>query len=138
MQSTIGIAKARERFSELVNRAAFGGEHFVVERRGTRLAALMGAAEYEQLMALLAEEGINDHVHGIPVRVRYDGQRYFISDDIIDLYGAGATLDDARQDYWLAARAAYDDLAANAGRLAPYLQEHLVYLQQVMAAEATP
>jgi prevent-host-death family protein len=46
MEKTIGIAKARDGFSELVNRVAFGGERYVVEHRGKPLAALISANEY--------------------------------------------------------------------------------------------
>jgi len=135
MEKTIGIAKARESFSELVNRVAFGGERYMVERRGKPLAALINVTEYHQLMTLLAEAGLNDEVHGIPVRVRFDGERYFISDDILDLYGAGRTLDEARKDYWLAVQDYYDDLSANADKLASHLQDHLAFLRKVFAGD---
>jgi len=131
MEKTIGIAKARENFSELVNRVAFGGERYMVQRRGKSLAALISATEYHQLMELLGEGGVNDDVHGLPVRVRFDGERYFVSDDILDLYGVGKTLDEARQDYSLAVRDYYDDLWANADSLAGHLQEHLDFLRQL-------
>jgi len=131
MEKTIGITKARESFSELVNRVAFGGERYMVERRGKPLAAVISVREYQQLMELLAEAGVNDEVHGIPVRVRFDGQQYFINDDVIDLYGVGDTPDEARQDYWLAVQDYYDDLTTNAGRLAGHLQEHLAFLRQI-------
>jgi len=52
----------------------------------------MKAFEYQEIMELLAEGGINDQIHGIPVRVRFDGERYFISDDVVDLYGVGNTM----------------------------------------------
>jgi prevent-host-death family protein len=133
MEKAIGIAKARESFSELVNRVAFGGERYVVERRGKPLAVLVSATEYQQLMDLLAEAGINDEVHGIPVLVRFDGERYFISDDVLDLYGVGRTLDEAREDYWLAVQDYYEDLSANADRLAGHLQEHLAFLRRIFA-----
>lgn len=135
MEKAIGIAKAREGFSELVNRVAFGGERYMVERRGKPLAALISATEYHQLMELLEEVGINDEVHGIPVRVRFDGERYFVSDDVLDLYGVGKTPDEGRQDYWLAVQDYYDDLSANADCLAGHLQEHLAFLRQVLAKD---
>ena len=72
-------------------------------------------------MELLGEAGVNDNVHGIPVRVRFDGERYFVSDDIMDLYGVGKTFDQARQDYRLAVQDHYADLLANADRLAGHL-----------------
>jgi prevent-host-death family protein len=133
VDKTIGIAKARESFSELINRVAFGGERYMVERRGKPLAALISAKEYQQLIELLGEVGVNDEVHGIPVLVRFDGEHYFVSDDILDLYGVGQTLDDAREDYWLAVQDYYADLSANADHLAGHLQGHLAYLRQILA-----
>jgi prevent-host-death family protein len=135
MEKAIGIAKARESFSELVNRVAFGGERYMVERRGKPLAALISATEYQQLMELLEEAGINDEVHGIPVCVRFDRERYFVSDEVLDLYGVGKTLDEARQDYWLAVQDYYDDLSANADRLAGHFQEHLAFLHRIFAED---
>lgn len=134
MQNIISIAKARETFSDLVNRAAFGGERFVIERRGKPMAAVMSAVEYQQVMALLADVGLRSMIHGIPVRIRYDGERYFVDDEIVDLYGVGATLAEARDDYWLAVQDAYADLSAQADHLAPILQKQLSYLQQVFAS----
>lgn len=135
MEKTIGIAKAREGFSELINRVAFGGERYMVERRGKPLAALISATEYQQLVKLLAEAGVNDEVHGIPVRIRFDGEQYFVSDEVLDLYGVGRTLDEAREDYWLAVQDYYEDLLANADRLASHLQKHLDFLRKIFAED---
>lgn len=136
MQSSIiSIGKAREGFSDLVNRAAFGGERFVVERRGKPLAALVSADEYQQIMRLLSEEGVRTTLHGILVRIRFDGNRYFVDDAIVDLYGSGATLVEAQEDYWLAVQEAHSDLSANQDRLAPYLQDQLDFLSNIMATE---
>ncbi len=133
MQKTIGIAKARESFSELVNRVAFGEDRYMVERRGKPLVALISVTEYHQLLALLAEAGVNDEVRGIPVHVRFDGARYFVSNDVLDLYGVGKTLEEARGDYWLAVQDYYDDLLANADKLAGHLPKHLAFLREVFA-----
>ena len=132
MAKTIGIAKAREELAELVNQVAFGGERYVVERRGKPLAALIGADEYRQLTELLAEVGVNGQVRGIPVRIRFDGAQYFVSDERLDLYGVGASIDEAREDYALAANDYYADLLQNADRLAQPLREHLAYLRQML------
>jgi hypothetical protein len=75
-----------------------------------------------------------DEIHGIPVRIRYDGDRYFVSDDIVDLYGVGTTLEEARQDYWTAVQDCYADLSANADKLADPLKAHLAYLQGIFVA----
>ena len=135
MPKTIGIAKAREGLSDLINEVAYGGERYVVERRGKPLAALIGADEYQQLPDLLAEGGVNDEVCGIPVRIRFDGEQYFVNDDRLDLYGVGATIEEAREDYTLAARQYYADLLAHADRLARPLQEHLATLRQALGQE---
>jgi prevent-host-death family protein len=132
MAKTIGIAKAREELAELVNQVAFGGERYVVERRGKPLAALIGADEYRQLTELLAGGGVNDQVCGIPVRIRFDGAQYFVSDERLDLYGVGASIDEAREDYEVAANEYYADLLQNADCLAQPLREHLAYLRQVL------
>jgi len=134
METSIGIAEARESFSEIVNRAVYRGERFLVERRGKPLAAVISAAEYREIVRLLSESGVSHDIHGIPVRIRYDGDRYFISDDVVDLYGVGATLEEARQDYWTAVQDYYADLSANADKLADSLKVHLAYLQGVFAA----
>ena len=135
MGKTIGMAKARENFAELVNQVAFGGQRYVVERRGKPLVALIGSDEYHELIRLLEETGVSDQVRGIPVRVRFDGERYFIADDRFDLYGVGRTLDEAREDYWLAVQDYYDDLSANADSLARYMQEHLVLLRHILSED---
>jgi prevent-host-death family protein len=44
--------KARDALADLVNRAAFGGERFVLTRRGKRLAAVISAEDLELLEEL--------------------------------------------------------------------------------------
>lgn len=41
---TVPIMEARVRLSELVNRAAFGGERIVITRNGKPVAVISGAA----------------------------------------------------------------------------------------------
>jgi prevent-host-death family protein len=135
MVKTIGIAKAREGLSDLINEVAFAGERYVVERRGKPLAALIGADEYQQLTELLSEAGVNAQVCGIPVRIRFDGEQYFITDERLDLYGAGASLNEAREDYALAVQEYYADLQANKDHLARPLREHLAYLRQLLGGD---
>ena len=131
METTIGVAEARQGFSELVNQVAYAKKRYLVERRGKPLAALISADEYHQLLDLLGEAGASSEIHGMPVRVRFDGERYCVSDEAIDLYGIGDTLAEARQDYWLAAQDYYADLSANADRLAGHMKEHLAVLREV-------
>ena len=83
---------------------------------------------------------MNGVVCGIPVRIRFDGTQYFCSDDRLDLYGAGSSSDEAREDYRLAIQDYYADLLASAkggsDRLAKPLREHLAFLRQVLGEEA--
>jgi prevent-host-death family protein len=131
MAKTIGVAEARDTLSEMVNRAAFSGERYVVERRGKPLAALISSEEYRQLVDLLTEKGVRDEVHGMPVQLHLEGDHYVVSSDELDLYGVGHTPQEAREDYLIAARESYADLAAHADRLSRHLEAHLARLRQV-------
>lgn len=42
MAKEIGVAEAKRKFSELLARAAYGGERFIIQRRGKPIAALIG------------------------------------------------------------------------------------------------
>ena len=50
----IGIAQAKARLSELVNRVAFGGEFIVLESRGKPKAALVSLEALTQVQAALS------------------------------------------------------------------------------------
>jgi prevent-host-death family protein len=127
---TLGAAEARDRLAHILNDVAYGGRRYIVERRGQPLAAILPADEYTALVQLLAEGGVAGEVHGIPVRVRFDGSRCFVSDDVFDLYGEGAALDAAREDYRLAVQDLRADLEADADRVAPYLADRLERLRR--------
>ena len=47
----IGVAKAKSSFSEIMGRAAYGGQQFIIQRRGKPLAVIIGMAEYEEFLA---------------------------------------------------------------------------------------
>jgi prevent-host-death family protein len=49
-------SKARESFSDTVNRVAYRGERIVLQRRGKAIAALVPVADFERLELLSAEE----------------------------------------------------------------------------------
>ena len=51
MAKSFSIAEAKSRFSELVNRAAYGQERFLVERRGKPVGAIVSAADLDRLEA---------------------------------------------------------------------------------------
>lgn len=133
MLRTIGTADARDRLAEVINQVAYGGRRYMLQRRGQPLATLISAAEFQALVALLSAHGALDVVHDIPVRVRFDGELYFVSDDEFDLYGDGISLDAAKADYWLAVQDYVDDLEADTERLAPYLAARLTRLRRLLS-----
>jgi prevent-host-death family protein len=51
-EETMTTVAARERLSEVLNRAAFGKERVVLTRRGKRLAAVVPMEDIERLEAL--------------------------------------------------------------------------------------
>lgn len=51
MVERIGASEAKAHFSELLARAGFSGERFLVERRGKPLAALVGVEDLKRLEA---------------------------------------------------------------------------------------
>jgi len=134
---TIGTTEARDRLAHVLNEVAYGGRRYIVERRGRPLAAIIPAAEYDSLLELLADAGVAGEIRGIPVQIRFDGDRYFICDDQFDLYGEGPTLEAARQDYWLAVQDYLADLKSDANRLAPYLADRLARLCALLTSEVT-
>jgi prevent-host-death family protein len=48
----ISAAQAKAHFAALVARVAYGGEHFVIERRGKPIAALVSVDDLERLEQL--------------------------------------------------------------------------------------
>ena len=54
MATTVGVKEAQQRLARLV-RAAEGGQQVVITRDGTPAAVLLGAREYNSLMATLEE-----------------------------------------------------------------------------------
>jgi prevent-host-death family protein len=55
---TLTTGEARERFAELVNRAAFGKERILLTRRGKPLAVVVPVADLEHLEALEEAEDV--------------------------------------------------------------------------------
>lgn len=49
MAKKIKVTEAKASLSELMARAGYGGERFLIERRGRPLAALVGAGDLERL-----------------------------------------------------------------------------------------
>jgi prevent-host-death family protein len=54
VEQAIGMAEAKSKLSELVGQAKYGGETFILQRRGQPMAVLISVEEYEQLRAQAA------------------------------------------------------------------------------------
>ena len=52
--SVLGVREARARFSELMERAQFRGQEFLIERAGKPLAVILGADRYAEMQSELA------------------------------------------------------------------------------------
>ena len=50
MPVTIGATQIRRQFGDIIRRTHTGKEHFIVEKDGLALAALISIADYEELM----------------------------------------------------------------------------------------
>ncbi len=55
MDRSIGMAQAKSKLAELVGRVAYGGERFILERRGQPMAVLISVDEYQRLRDLECE-----------------------------------------------------------------------------------
>jgi len=62
--TSISVAEARQRLSELMARVAFGHQRIVIERRGKPLAALVSVADLERL------EDLDAAGQDLPARMR--------------------------------------------------------------------
>lgn len=60
MLNKITTADARKKFSNIINRVAFGDESFVLTRRGEPIAALVSMAELKMLQELEDRLDIED------------------------------------------------------------------------------
>ena len=55
MPIRIRAADARNNFAEILGRAHFGGESFLVEKQGKPFAVILGIEEYRRLLGARAE-----------------------------------------------------------------------------------
>ncbi|MFQ6015971.1 MAG: type II toxin-antitoxin system Phd/YefM family antitoxin [Anaerolineae bacterium] len=46
------MTEAKSSFSEILGRVAYGGQQFVIQRRGKPLAVVIGMAEYEEFLLI--------------------------------------------------------------------------------------
>jgi len=52
MAQALGVAEAKSRISELIGRAAYGSERFLIERRGKAMAAIVSVRDLARLETL--------------------------------------------------------------------------------------
>jgi prevent-host-death family protein len=58
MSESVDVAEAKSKFSELLNRAAYGKERFLIRKRGRPVGAIVSVADLERLeTAAEAESG---------------------------------------------------------------------------------
>jgi len=57
MAKPVSVAEAKSRISELVGEAAYGGERFLIERRGKPMAAIVSAEDLSRLESAEAATG---------------------------------------------------------------------------------
>ena len=57
MTTTVTAMEVRNRLGDLLSRASYAGEQFIIERRGKPVAVLMGMEEYQRYLALKESAG---------------------------------------------------------------------------------
>lgn len=60
----VRVGEAKAKLSELMARAGYGGERFLIERRGRPLAALVGVEDLERLERERGEAGATERPRG--------------------------------------------------------------------------
>lgn len=85
--TTLPVAEARARLSNVVDEAAATHERFDITRNGRRVAVLMGADDYDALqetIAVLSDPEL--------VRAHADGMAALAADDGVDADGLAAVM----------------------------------------------
>ena len=59
MEQIVGMAEAKSRLAELVGQVKYGGETYILQRRGQPMAVLVGVDEFERLQAASARLGVD-------------------------------------------------------------------------------
>jgi prevent-host-death family protein len=69
----ISITRAKQRLGELVKRAAYGGERFILQFRGKPQAAVVSYADFEDLQRLeptaIGQEEALERLHSLRERI---------------------------------------------------------------------
>jgi prevent-host-death family protein len=70
-EETISATQARANLGDILSRARYGGQRFVIQQRGDPAAVVMGYEDYQELMTLLEDlEDVRDMLEseGEPAR----------------------------------------------------------------------
>ena len=62
MSETYDVADAKSRFSELLNRAAYGRERFLIRKRGKPVAAIVSAEDLARIESEPVPRGVLDTI----------------------------------------------------------------------------
>jgi antitoxin (DNA-binding transcriptional repressor) of toxin-antitoxin stability system len=57
MAKVVGVAEAKKRFSEIMSDIVYKGEHFIVERKGRPMIAMVNVTELKKLEQIPKAEG---------------------------------------------------------------------------------
>lgn len=84
--TTVGAEQLRRELTDLLNRAGYAGEHFIVERHGKPLAVLTPYEDYLQHMStasvttqasdIQTERTLEEIVHSLSQRLEQEGVTY--------------------------------------------------------------
>ncbi len=109
MNQTIGMMEAKSKLAELVGRVAYGGQRYVLERRGRPMAMLISIEEYEQLQEQAAARAsgktsplppeLQQRQKLLVERARQLEKRY--GDPVAGLAELFSTLPPSEDDFWL-------------------------------------
>ena len=71
----------------------------------------------------------------LPVKVEEGGEGYIVSDDIVEMYGSGPTVEEAMADYKVALLDCYESLIETESELSDTLQKRLDFLKRIFEPE---
>jgi len=71
----------------------------------------------------------------IPTVIERDGDHYLVSDEVVNMYGIGETVEEAMADYRSMLVEYYESLLEDADRLSAHLRAHLELLRQIFSEE---
>ncbi len=104
----------REKFNRLYDRLPPRQRYLLIRQ------AESYAATVDRLIARL-----------LPVKVEEGGEGYIVSDDIVEMYGTGPTVEEAMNDYRVALLDCYESLLETEGELSDTLQKRLDFLKRI-------